>query len=327
MVTTRRAFALAAPGLALLRPLPARAAWPERPIRVIVPFTAGGNTDVMARLVAEPMTARLGRPLVVENRPGGGGTIGAEAVARAQPDGYTVLLGSGGTLTANPVLQARLPYDAERDFRPVGLIGKVPLVLVAGPRLRQEDWPAVQAAARAQPGGIAIASPGTGSVGHLALELLMQATGARFTHVPYRGGGALVPDLIAGNVDAAILELTTALPLHQDGKARILAVAATARWPQLPGIPSFIEAGVPGFTATSYGGMMLPARTPDDVAGVLQTALAATLAEPAVQARLASLGAVAASGAEVTPAGFSEFLREELARARHAAELAGLKPE
>jgi tripartite-type tricarboxylate transporter receptor subunit TctC len=326
--TTRRAFvALAAPGLALLRSAPARAAWPERPIRVIVPFTAGGNTDVMARLVAEPMAARLGRPLVVENRPGGGGTIGAEAVARAQPDGYTVLLGSGGTLTANPVLQARLPYDAERDFRPVGLIGKVPLVLVAGPRLRQEDWPAVQAAARAQPGGIAIASPGTGSVGHLALELLMQATGARFTHVPYRGGGALVPDLIAGNVDAAILELTTALPLHQDGKARILAVAATARWPQLPGTPSFIEAGVPGFTATSYGGMMLPARTPDEVASVLQNALAATLAEPAVQARLASLGAVAASGAEATPEGFAGFLREELAQARRAAELAGLKPE
>jgi tripartite-type tricarboxylate transporter receptor subunit TctC len=307
--------------------LAAHAAGPERALRIIVPFTAGGNTDVIARTVADPMAARLGRPVLVDNRPGGGGTIGTEMAARAAPDGTTALLGSGGTLTANPVLQARLPYDAEKDFRPVALIATVPLVLVLGPRLRSATWAEMLAQAKARPGAISVASPGTGSIGHLALELLNHATGAGLTHVPYRGGGALVPDLLAGNVDAALLELTTALPLHQAGQARILAVAAAARTPLLPAVPSFTEAGVPGFTALSYGGMMLPAPTPDAVAEALRAALLGAMADPGVGARLASLGAELAGPVERTPEGFAAFLRGELEKARQAAALAGLKPE
>jgi tripartite-type tricarboxylate transporter receptor subunit TctC len=305
----------------------AQAAWPERAIRVVLPFAAGGNTDVMARSVAEPMTTRLGKPVVVEARPGGGGTIGTEAVARAAPDGYTVLLGSGGTMVANPVLQARLPYDAEKDFRPVGMIATVPLGLVVGPRQASTDWAQFLAAAKAGPGTIALATPGNGSVAHLALELLQHAAGIQLTHVPYRGGGALVPDLLGGTVDCSLLELTTALPLHQSGQARILALAAHERAPLLPAVPSFAELGVAGFTALSFGGLMLPARTPDAVAEALRAALIGALAEPAVQARLAGLGAKVASAEEQTPAGFGAFLAAERARARQAAALAGLKPE
>ncbi|MFC7544235.1 Bug family tripartite tricarboxylate transporter substrate binding protein [Siccirubricoccus deserti] len=241
MLTRRLALAAIAAGLSP-RPGLAQAAWPDRPIRVVLPFAAGGNTDVMARSVAEPMTARLGKPVVVEARPGGGGTIGTEAVARAAPDGYTVLLGSGGTMVANPVLQARLPYDAEKDFRPVGLIATVPLVLVAGPRQSSADW-AHLAAAKARPGTISLATPGNGSVAHLTLELLQHAAGIQLTHVPYRGGGALVPDLLGGTVDCSLLELTTALPLHQSGQARILALAARQRVQPLPAVPTFTEAG------------------------------------------------------------------------------------
>lgn len=328
MPTRRRALALLASLPPALAAGAARAqAWPDRPIRVVLPFAAGGNTDVMARSVAEPMTARLGKPVVVEARPGGGGTIGSELVARAAPDGYTVLLGSGGTMVANPVLQAHLPYDAEKDFRPVGLIATVPLGLVVGPRQRAEAWPQFLAAAKARPGSISLATPGTGSVAHLALELLQHAAGIQLTHVPYRGGGALVPDLLGGTVDCSLLELTTALPLHQSGQARILAVASTQRAPLLPEVPSFAELGVPDFTALSFGGLLLPVRTPDAVAEALRAALVGALADPAVQARLAQLGATVASAEQQTPAGFGAFLAAERAKARQAADLAGLKPE
>lgn len=323
---TRRGTMIAATGAPLLAGQ-ALAAWPDRPIRLIVPFAAGGNVDVMARCVAEPMSARLGRPVTVDNRAGGGGAIGAEAAARAQPDGYTLFAGSGGTLVANPVLQARLAYDAEKDFRPIGLIGRVPVVLSLGPKERSAGWPEFLARAKAEPDRVTVATGGVGSTAHLALELLNLATGARFSHVPYRGGGSLVADLLAGNFDAALFELTTALPLHQERQARVVAVAAEQRAVQLPGIPTFIELGVPGFTSTSFGGLLAPARTPAEVTETLQAALVAALAEPSVRTRLESLGATAASGPDATPAGFAAFLREELSRARRAAELAGLKPE
>ncbi len=323
---TRRGTMMAAAGTPVLAGQ-ALAAWPDRPIRLIVPFAAGGNVDVMARCVAEPMSARLGKPVTIDNRAGGGGSIGAEMAARAQPDGYTLLAGSGGTLVANPVLQARLSYDAERDFQPIGLIGRVPVVLSVGPRERSRDWPEFLARAKAEPGSVTVATGGIGSTAHLALELLNLATGAQLSHVPYRGGGSLVADLLAGNFDAALFELTTALPLHQERRARIVAVAAEQRAIQLPDVPTFIELGVADFTSTSFGGLLAPARTPPEVTEQLHAALIAALADPTVQARLVSLGATPASGPDATAAGFAAFLHEELSRARRAAELAGLKPE
>jgi len=313
----------------LLTALPgaAHAAWPERAVRCIVPFAAGGNTDIMARAVLAQVSDALGKPFVIENRVGGGGTLGAETAARAAPDGYTLLAGSGGSLTANPVLQANLSYDPLRDFAAVGLLARVPNVLVLAPRRTERSWPELLAIAKTRPGSLNIASPAIGTTAHFGLELLNHATGAGLVHVPYRGGSSLVADLIAGNFDGAIVELTTALPLQQDGKARILAIAAEARVPQLPEVPTFIEAGVPGFTATSFTALLAPAGTPDAIIAALREACVAALATPAVRQRFAGLGATPATPAECSPAGLRAYLVAELARYREAAALAGLRPQ
>jgi len=324
MRTTRRALLGAA---ATLPALPALAAWPERSIRIIVPFAAGGNTDVIIRMLLEPMRVRLGQPVIVENRAGGGGTPGAEAAARAAPDGYTLFAGSGGTLSANPVLQARLPYDAERDFAPIGLVARSPLVLVVGMRAPFTSLDEFLARGRAAPGSISLATPGVGTTSHLGLELLMRAANVQLLHVPYRGGGSLVGDLVAGTFDASLLEITTALPLHRESRARILAVADEVRSPFLPDVPTFIERGVAGFTSTSFTALLAPARTPADVIATLREALLVALRDETVRSRLAGLGAVTATEQQASPAALAAFLAAELSQYRRAAELAGIRPE
>ncbi len=318
--------ALPALPLALL-PRAARASWPDRPIRLIVPFAAGGNTDVVARIIAQAMQEIIGKPFVVENRAGGAGSLGAEMAARATPDGHTLLAGSGGSLTANPVLQSHLPYDTERDFAPIGLVSRVPIVLIVAPGFGARNWPDFLALAKAAPQQLNIATPAVGTTGHFALEMLNVQLGARLTHVPYRGGGSLVADLLAGNFDGALLEMTTALPLHQEGKARILAVAAAERVPQLPGIATFIEGGATGFTSTSFTGLLAPRGTPGEIIASLRLALLGGLATPAVAQRLVGLGCNPATPEEASPAGLAAYLHDELARYRQAARLAGLKPE
>jgi tripartite-type tricarboxylate transporter receptor subunit TctC len=321
---SRRLLLAAAPSLAL--PRAALAAWPERPIRVIVPFAAGGNTDILARILTARMAERLGVPLVIENRAGAGGSVGAELVARATPDGYTLLFGAGGPLTANPVLQARLPYDVERDFRPIGLVGILPMVCQVTARLPARSLPELLALMRARPGQVTVATPGNGSAAHLALELLMANAGVRASHVPYRGGSAMIPDLISGTVEAAMVELPSAYPLHRDNQAPIIAIATERRSPLMPQVGTFIEAGLPGFTAGSYGGLLAPSGAPPEVVAALHAALAATLSEAAVLSRIAEVGAIPSSEAQRSPDGFAAFLRQELANARRAAELAGLRP-
>ncbi len=323
----RRALLGASLALPWLAARPALAAWPDRPIRVIVPFAAGGNTDVITRTITGAMAELIGKPFVIENRAGGAGSLGAEMAARATPDGHTLLAGSGGSLTANPVLQSNLPYDTERDFSPIGLVAKVPIVLVLAPRMAPRNWPDFLALAKATPGQLNIASPAIGTTAHFALELLNHQTGARLTHVPYRGGGSLVADLIAGNFDGALLELSTALPLHHEGKARILVTASEQRVAQIPDVPTFIEGGVAGFTSTSFTSLLAPTRTPTEVIAALRLALLGGLANPAIAARLVSLGAQPATPEEASPAGLTTYLRAELAKYRQAAELAGLKPQ
>ncbi|WP_165585477.1 tripartite tricarboxylate transporter substrate binding protein [Roseococcus sp. SYP-B2431] len=327
-MTSRRLLmqaSLAAPALALL-PRPARAAYPDRPIRVIVPFAAGGNTDILGRILTQRMSERLGQAMVVENRTGAGGSVGAELVARAAPDGYTLLFGAGGPLTANPVLMARIPYDVERDFMPVGMVGILPMVCQVSTKVPVRDMTEFVALMRARPGEITVATPGQGSAGHLALELILAAAQLRAQHVPYRGGSAMIPDLISGTVDAAFVELPSALPLHRDRQAPIIAIATPEPFPLLRGVQTFDQAGFPGFTAGSYGGLLAPANTPAEIFGALQSAFAATMAEPAVISRVSEVGAIPGSAAQRTPAGFASFLREELAKARRAAQLAGLRP-
>jgi len=327
-MTSRRRLiqtAFAAPALAAL-PLAARAAWPDRPIRVIVPFAAGGNTDILGRILTQRMAERIGQAMVVENRTGAGGSVGAELVARATPDGYTLLFGAGGPLTANPVLMARIPYDVERDFLPIGMVGILPMVCQVSSKVPVRNMTEFVALMRARPGEITVATPGQGSAGHLALELILAAAQVRAQHVPYRGGSAMIPDLISGTVDAAFVELPSALPLHRERQAPIIAIATPEPFPLLQGVQTFDQAGFPGFTAGSYGGLLAPAGTPPEVLAALQRGFAATMAEPAVVSRVAEVGAIPGSAVQQTPAGFATFLREELVKARRAAQLAGLQP-
>jgi tripartite-type tricarboxylate transporter receptor subunit TctC len=326
MTTRRLLLGAVAPLLAAPFARPALAAYPERPIRVIVPFAAGGNTDILARIVATPMAEKLGRPMVIENRTGAGGSVGAELVARAAPDGYTLLFGAGGPLTANPVLQPNLGYNVERDFRPIGLVGILPMICQVTARTPARSLTELIALMRARQGQLTVGTPGSGSAAHLALELLLAGANVRATHVPYRGGSAMVPDLINGTLDAGMVELPSALPQHRDGTAPIVAIATRERSQHLPGVQTFIEAGLPDFTAGSYGGLLAPAGTPAAVVTVLHGALATALGDTAVRSRIVEVGAILGSDTQRTPDGFAAFLQQELANARRAAQLAGLRP-
>ncbi|PZW48322.1 tripartite-type tricarboxylate transporter receptor subunit TctC [Humitalea rosea] len=324
-------LSLAALPLATLPRSAQAAGYPDRTIRVVVPFAPGGNADLVARILCQRMGERLGQTMVVDNRAGAGGSVGAEVVARAAPDGYTLLIGSNGPLTVNVLLQANLAYDPLTAFRPIGIANRATHVLVVGPARPPLTQPQTMAEflarAKADPGGMGVGTPGAGSAAHLTLELFNVAAGIQTNHIPYRSGGALVPDLIAGNVPAAMVELSSVLSLHRDGKAKILAVAANTRASQLPDVPTFAEAGVPNFLAASYVGLLAPAGIPADVEARLASAFAAALTDDLLKTRVDESGGVVVTGPDTTPDGFATFLREELGRARRAAELAGLKPE
>jgi len=324
-MTSRRALLGAA--AALLATKPAFAAFPDRPIRVIVPFAPGGNADVVARLLQPRLQERLGQPVVVENRPGAGGSLGAQTVARSAPDGYTLLIGSNGPLSVNPVVQARLPYDAAKDFAPIGMAMQVPHCLVVQANAPQRRLAELVSASRARADGLGIGTAGVASATHLSMEAFAAASGARLLHVPYRGGGAAVPDFIAGNIPLLFTEFSTALPLHRAGQGRILAIASAARLPALPEVPTMIEEGTAGFLAGSYVGLLAPAGIPAEAMRALGGAMAAIVREEDFRARMAAMGGEVASDALATPAGFAALIAEDLQRSRVAAEKAGIRPE
>jgi tripartite-type tricarboxylate transporter receptor subunit TctC len=324
---TRRLAALGLAAAATALPRSALAAFPERPVRLIVPFGAGGNLDTLMRLAAPGLSARLGQPVVVENRPGAGGNVGAEAVARAAPDGYTVLVGSNGGLVTNPLLMARMPYDPARDFAPVGLAFRTPNVLVVGSRSPARTLAEFVAHAKARPGQVTVGSAGTGTTTHLLIELLSAATGTQLVHVPYRASGAGTPDLLAGTLGASLDQITTALPQHRAGELRIIGIGLDRRAPLLPEVPTFAEVGIEDGGLVSFIGLLAPAGTPADAIGRLQAALAGTLADPALRERVESLGNIVATPEQATPAGFAALIRREAELSRRAVQLAGLKPE
>lgn len=325
MTDAKRRALLCLCALAALGPRALRAAYPERPVRLIVPFAPGGNADLMARLVAERMTEALGQPVVVENRAGAGGSLGAELVARASADGHTLLNGSNGPLTVNPFVQARLGYDPLRDFAPIGLVSFVPHALIVHASVPVRTLEELVALSRREQVGVGTA--GVGSATHLTLARFNAQTRARLVHVPYRGGGALLPDLVSGTIQAAMTEFSSALPHHRSGKARFVAIAAARRSPLAPEVPTMIEAGVAGFTASSYIGLLAPAGTPQPVIARLGEALAAALAAPKTLERMRELGVEVAPPELAQPAGFAAFLREEFERSREAAQAAGLNKE
>lgn len=308
----RRHLLRAAIGLpAITAAMPAIAqAWPNRPIRIIVPLAPGGSTDVMARILAERLGAALGQPTVVENRPGASGNIGMEAVARAAPDGYTFGVANVTQWTVNEYLYERMPYDTQRDLAYVAMNWELPNALTvptahvpATTARAFIDW------AKAQPQGVAYGTGGVGSTSHLLSEFLGQQYGLTLTHVPYRGGSESLTALLRGDVQFTLDVLTNTLPSIQQGALRALAVTGSERSSLLPDVPTFTEAGLPGLSLTSWGGFVAPAATPKEIQDRVAAALATVVAIPDVQARFAALAARPLSS---TP----EQMRERLDRER-----------
>jgi tripartite-type tricarboxylate transporter receptor subunit TctC len=327
MTISRRSLiaALGAAPAAAMLPRSAFAAYPDRPIHLIVPFAAGGNADIVGRLVGDQISKGLNQTVVVENRGGAGGAVGAEAVARATPDGYTLLVGSNGPLTVNPFMHAKLGYDPLKDFAPVALTSYVPHAIILSNKVEAKTIADLIALSKTR--AVTLATSGVGSATHMTLERFKAATGANITHVPYRGGGALMPDVIAGNVDGSMTEFSTALSLHQGGKAHIIAIAAAHRSQLAPDVPTFIEGGVKDFTAQSFIGVVAPAKTPPEVIEQLQKAIAAGLSSGSAPERLHSLGAEIATSEQMTPNGFAAFIRADYENMRAAAKLAGITPK
>ncbi len=327
MKNSRRNLLKAATSLAALAALPraALAAYPERPIRLIVPFAPGGNADIMARLVGAGMAQSLGQPVIVENRAGAGGGVGAAEVARATPDGDTLLTGSNGPLAVNPAVQPKLSYDPLKDFVPVGLTSLVAHALIVNAALPAKTLQEVIALSKKQQVGVG--TSGVGSATHLTLERLNAQTGGKLVHVPYKGGGALLPDLVAGTIQGAMTEFSSALPHHRSGKARFVAVASAKRLEQAPDVPTMIESGVADFTAASYIGILAPAGTPAGVMSRLQAALAAALKLPKTLQRMRELGVEVAPAELQTGRGFGAFIKKDYENSREAARIAGLRKD
>ncbi len=303
MLTASATVAVSAPFLAR-----AQQGWPPRPVRVLVPYPPGSGTDIIGRVLAERLQTAWGQPVVVENRPGGGGTIGTEAGARAAPDGQTFLISDVGPLAMAPSLYARLPYDPVRDFEPVGLVARLPFVLVAHPAVPARTAAEFVALAKARPGEIAYASVGNGSATHLAMELFRSAEGIELTHVPYRGSAPALNDLVAGQVAAMFVNTASSADLIREGRLRALAVGSRAPSPVLPGVPTLSEALGKDMGAGVWFGLLAPAGTDGEVVRRVSTDVSRTLGEPGVRARLEALGAeVAASG----PAEFAALIAAE----------------
>jgi tripartite-type tricarboxylate transporter receptor subunit TctC len=314
----------AAAPLASALPRVARAAYPDKPVRVIVPFAAGGNADLVARLCAEGMKEALGQPFVVEYRTGAGGSLGAEMAAKAAPDGYTLFTGSNGPLTVNPFVQAKLGYDPLKDFVAIGLANLAPHCIAVHESVPTKTLSELIEMSKTKP--VNIGTAGAGSATHMTLARFNAATGAKFEHVPYRGGGALVPDLLSGSITGAMTEVSTALP-HHGGKVRILAVASGKRSPKAPDAPTMIEQGVKDFTAASYVGILAPSGTPADIVKALEGALIKALNSKDTQEKFLNTGAELVPDDLMTSKGFGDYIKKEYELAREAAKIAGLTPK
>jgi tripartite-type tricarboxylate transporter receptor subunit TctC len=298
------------------------AAYPERPIRIVVPFAPGGNIDITARTIAPGMSEQLGQTVLVENRGGAGGRIGTEAVAKAAPDGYTWLLGSSGSLTVNPVFTSRPAYDPLRDFAATSLVSEVPLMLAVHPSLPARNAKQFIALAKKEAGGILMASAGTGSNTHLTGELFQAITGVKLTHVPYKGAGPAVTDLIAGHTHCLFDQVSSSGRFVKAGKLRAIAVTSAKRSFILPDVPTMAEAGVPGVESSAFTGVFLPSGTPRDIVSRVQAALVKVLEQPATRQAFNRLGAeVIKSTAEEA----TRRITNDLAKWRKVQQKTGIK--
>ena len=320
-VLSGAAAGLALPALGTAR---AQSAWPDKPIRVIVPFGAGTSTDIMTRLVTPRMSAELGQPIVVENRAGAGGVVGSEAVAKSPADGYTLCMGSIASHSVNQSLMPRLPYDVLRDFTPVSLVTNAPNLLVVGPGVPARNLQEFLTWARAQRGGASYASAGNGTSSHLAGELLKQRTGAPLEHVPYRSGAQSLTDIISGQVAMTVYQVTAVLPFVREGRMKALATTSARRLPWTPDVPTVEEQGVTPFDVAAWHGLFAPAGLPAPILDRLYGALNTALNDAELRPKLGEQGLEPVG---LSPAAFRPWLEADIAKWREVVRAGNIRPD
>lgn len=307
-----------------LMALPAHGEYPDRPIRMVVNSLPGGGGDILARVLAPELAAKLGQGVVIDNRPGAGGNIAGELIARAAPDGYTLMMADSGPLVVNISLYPKMSFDPLRDFAPVARVGSVPILVLVHPSLGANSFADLVAKAKAAPGTIAYASPGTGSTQHLAAELLWSQVGIKLSHVPYKAAASALTDLIAGHALVGIIGVPPAAQHVRSGAVTALAITTMQRSPLLPDVPTLVELGVARYQAVVWFGLVAPRATPPTVVATLNRVVNDVLAIPAVRTRLTELGYAIDPG---TPAELERYMQEETLRWRKAVEVSGAKNE
>jgi len=310
MIFLRRGL-LAALLAMLAIPVLAQQAYPNKPIRLVVPFPAGGGTDIIAREVAQKLSTTLGWTFVIDNRPGSGGNLGVDTAAKAAPDGYTLALGQTSNLAINPALYSKMPYDPVKDLAPVGLVASAPLVLVVAADSPYKTLADVVNASKAKPGSLNFASPGNGTVAHLASELLQKTAGVKFIHVPYKGMAQAATDVIGGQVQLYMSSVPTLLGHIKNGKMRAIAVTSVKRVDDLPQVPTVAESGYKGFEAVTWFGVVAPAAVPKDIVLRLNTELNKALQTADVKKKLGDQGAAVLGG---TPEQLGALIKAEITR-------------
>jgi len=296
--------------------------YPSRPIRYVVPFAPGGPTDIMSRAIAERLAGSLGMPVVVDNRGGAGGSLGAQIVARAAADGHTLMIGHVGTHAINPALYPRLGYDPARDFQPVSLMATIPLVLVVNAGVPAQNLKALIALARSKPGSLNYASAGSGGPTHLSAELFRSMAGVDIVHVPYKGNAAALADLVGGQVQMMFSNMLTSSPFVRTGKLRRLAITSGSRSPQAAELPTMAEAGVDGYDVTPWFGILAPAGLRGPLLSRLNGEIVKILAAPEVRDRFVSQGVDIVTS---SPEAFAELIRKEIPRWRAIVEASGAR--
>jgi tripartite-type tricarboxylate transporter receptor subunit TctC len=298
--------------------------YPNKPIRIIVAYTPAGTTDILARLLGQRMSETWGQSVIVENRPGANGNIGTEIAARATPDGYTILMATAATHSINNTLYPKLTWHAQRDFEPISLVAVVPNLLVVNNALPVKSVKELIAHAKANPGKLAFGSPGIGATAHLSMELFQTLTGTKMVHVPYKGSAGVLADVTGGQIQLAMDNIPVYLPQAKAGKIRALAVSSPQRAPAAPDIPTVAEAGVPGFDALSWFGLVAPAKTPKHVVSKLALETQRILKLPDVNERIVGLGGQPVGG---TPQEYAAFIRSEIIKWEKVIRSAGVKVE
>jgi tripartite-type tricarboxylate transporter receptor subunit TctC len=314
---------LLAATIVLLLAAPAAAQWPDKPVRMIVPFAPGGTTDVLARIMAEGYAQAFRQPFLIENRAGAGGNLGAAEAAKAAPDGYTIMMGTPGTQAINQHIYPAMPYNTDRDFAPIVLVARVPNVLVVHPSLGVKTLKELIAKLRAAPGSVNYATPGSGSTGHLSTELFKVRTKTFVVHIPYRGSAPALADLLAGSVQMSIDNLPPYLPHIRSGKLIALGVSTEKSVAALPDVPP-IASQVPGYEASSWFALVAPVKTPDAVLSRLNAEANRMLQQPAMRERFAGLGAEAVGGSADQ---LAKYIASENAKWKEVVKVSGAKPD